>query len=373
MNRILVVGCLPGINGITTCVSNLYRHLDRTQFEWEFLVASSAQESELGFDVLEALGAPIHRIDYTRKAYPRKARRQLKELMLSIPGLCGVHLHDVGMLNVYPLYVAQQLDLPIRVIQAHASGSGESSSPVISNQMLAARRRMIAGDSVDRLACCTKAGIYAYHSLPFTFFPNATDFDRFSFNPVYRKLVRSKLQIPEEAPVIGFPGHFWRRKNPLFAVKVFEEYHRLQPSSHVLFMGDGYYRHDAYGMCKDAGLLPYTHFLGYRPDMELFLNAMDLMLCTSFSEGLPNVLIEAQATGLPCLVSDSVSSEACVTGLCERLSLKMAPSVWAQRITQVLSRGTTRRSYHSELKEAGFDIADSAVALAELYRTRLMA
>ena len=363
MNRILVIGCLPGINGISSCICNLYKHLDRTQFEWEFLVSQDDFDSGYGFDALKELNAKIHVIDYKRTHYPRVARQHLKELMMSIPNLCGVHLHDTGSLNVYPIYLADQMNLPIQFIQMHSSGDVQPRSDTLSNRALAARRRIISGNKVVRLACSTPAGIYGYGNLLFSLFPNATDFDHFSYNPIYRELVRSRLNIPADAAVVGFPGHFWDVKNPLFAVEVFKAFHALQPDSHFILLGDGPLRKDSHRICKDAGILSYTHFLGYRPEMELFLNAMDVILCTSYSEGLPNTLIEAQATGLPCLVSENVSREASVTELVEQLSLESPPYIWANKIAKMLQSRTSRRSYHVELKEAGYDIVDSANSL----------
>lgn len=367
MKRILVVGCFPGINGISTCICNLYKHLDRKCFECEFLVSKSDLESGYGFDALEELGAHIHSIDYSRTHFPRAARKQLKELMLSIPDLCGVHLHDIGCLNVYPIYLSQQLNFPVNLIQVHAGGGKYSTSAGMSARELAARRRVISGDSVERLACSHKAGVNAYGNLSFSVFPNATDLNRFSYNPLYRKLVRDKLKIPEEAIVIGFPGHFWTVKNPLFAVEVFMEFHRIRPDSHFILLGEGSLRDKAHKMCEEEGLLPSTHFLGYQPDIEMFMNAMDLILCTSFSEGLCNAVVEAQATGLPCLVSDGVPPEAHLTNLCEQLPLESSPTCWANKINEMLSNGASRHSYDNEIKARGYDIIDSVCDMMKIY------
>ena len=371
MNRILVVGCLPGTNGIMTCICNLLKHLDRTRFDWEFLVMQSSVDSGLGFAALEALNVRIHSLNYSRTHFPRAARRHLKDLMLSIPDLRGVHLHDSGCLNVYPLHLARQLHLPIRMIQIHSQAGAYSAAATLPPHSLAARRHLISDDSVDRLACSLQAGQTVYRDLSFSLFPNATDLDRFSFNPVYRKIVREKLGIPESATVIGFPGHFWPVKNPLFAIEVFEAYHKLQPDSYLLLLGDGALRNTAYQMCVESQLLPFTRFLGFRSDIELFLNAMDLIINTSFSEGLPNVLVEAQATGLPCLVSDGMSREIQLTNLCAQISLASPPLTWAKKIAAILDRRAPRRSYRDELKAKGYDIIDSINSLTTYYNYRL--
>lgn len=368
MNRILVVGCPPGVNGIMTCVCNLLKNIDRTVFEWEFLIPKVELYSEARLEPLKKLNVRIHSLNFYRSGFPRSARKHLKELMMDIPDLCGVHVHDTGRLNnVYPLYLANQLKLPIKVIQVHANSKSCYPSTFPSERALSARRRMISGDDFIRLACSRRSGHSAYNNLPFSVFPNATDLDRFSYNPIYRKIIRDKLNIPENGTVIGFPGNFSQVKNPIFAVEVFGAFHKMHPDSHMILLGDGPLQNEAKHICDKTELRDFTHFTGNQSDVELFLSAMDLILCTSFTEGLPNALIEAQATGLPALISDAVTDEIHVTDLTESCSLDSSPDFWANKISEMLHKETPRRSYKNELSNMGYDIKDTATLLQSLY------
>lgn len=370
MHRILVVGCLPGLNGITTCICNLLNYMDRSEFEWEFLVPERSLHSSCGFSALEAFDVRIHALDYTYDGFTRPARRKLLDLMQSIPDLCGVHLHDTGTLNVYPLYLADRLGLPVKVIQMHTSAGEDPATPHLAHKM-GARRGMISGSQFDRLACSDLAGAYAYRDLPYTFFPNAVDTERFAYNPVYRKLVRQQLSIPDDAPVIGFVGNYYRDKQPLFAAKVFEAFHEERPDAHMILLGEGPLKEKVRRFFRDTGLSDSVHILGSKPEIELFYSAMDVLLCTSLVEGLPYAVVEAQAAGLPCLVSDQVSGMVCITPLVLQQSVRESPGIWAKKITGILQNRAPRRSYHMELKAAGYDIRDSAKQLAAIYRSRL--
>lgn len=351
-----------------TCVCNLLRHIDRTMFEWEFLFPKSELDSGADLNPLKEFNVNIHSLNYSLAGFPRATRQHLKELMLSIPDFCGVHLHDTGRLNVYPLYLANQLNLPVKVIQVHADIGYGRTHYYPSPHALSARRHLISGSEFVRLACNSQSGFSAYGNLSFSVFPNATDLDRFAYNPVYRKIIRTKLNIPEHATVIGFLGGFWLVKNPLFAIEIFKAFHETHPDSHMILMGEGPLQNEAYHMCREAGLHDYTHFTGTQTEMELFLSAMDLVLCTSFTEGLPNAMVEAQATGLPALISDAVSDEIHITKLTFSCSLESSPQVWAHKITEMLHAETPRRSYKKELSVSGYNIKDTTKRLQSLYR-----
>lgn len=372
MRKIFVFGCVPGINGVMTCVTNLFRHMDRSIFEWEFIIPENpASEREDDYDQLMSLGAVLHRVDHSLRAgFTEKGKAQLNALLRNTPDLVGVHVHDIGTLNVYPIRAASEVGLPVKVIQSHASGKLKQKmekNVTEWDRLFKERRSLISGDDVLRLACSDDAGDYLYGNLPFICFPNAIDLERFSYNEIYRSIIRKKLGIEDSSVVVGFPGHFFLRKNPVFAAKVFEAFHKSHPDSHMLLLGDGAKMAEVKSIFNKSGLAPFVHFLGYQTEIELFMNAMDIMLCTSFSEGLPYALVEAQATGLPCLISDNVSKMVCLTELAERISLEKTAEAWAEKIAGMLEKRTPRRSYTNELRSQGYDIRENAEELGKLY------
>ncbi len=372
MHRILIIGFLPGTNGISTSVMNLYRALDRCRFQFDFLIAKGDRKRFKKHNETEirSLGGNVYYLNYSHRGFPSYSRRKLRELLCSIPDLAGVHVHDLSLLT-YPLYLAGRLHLPVRVIHCHTAASKSETAVPTKNRSVLARLRLIAGDSFDRLACSDLAGIYDYQGLPFRVFPNAVDIDRFSFRPLYRALIRKKLGIEDDAVVFGFVGNVYEVKNPFFAVKVFAQYRKTRKNSHMLLCGNGKLIKEVLQYTEKQGLSNCCHILGSQSEIELFYSAMDLLLCPSKSEGLPNVLVEAQASGLPCLISDEITDQARITDLVHTASIKKGPQAWAVRSEEILRKQGPRKTPVSALQRAGYDIRQSAALLMDLYQRRI--
>ena len=371
MKRILVTGYVPGANGIATCVHNLYRQLDRTRFDWVFLIREEYRQRAADLAPLRELGGELHFLEYSKSYFPKESRQRLKSLLAEIPDLCGVHLQATD-LNIYPIILARELGLPVRVIQYHSPANREriAAQNAGKDARLAARRRRVAGEDVCRLACSDLSGEYGYGSLPFRVFPNAVDLSRFFYSPLYGQILRKKLGIPDGATILGFAAIFSSYKNPLFAAEVFAAYHRRDPGAHMLLCGRGALRGEVYAFFEREGLLPFAHFVGEQPQIELFMNAMDLFLAPSDWEGLPNALVEAQATGLPCLISDTISEMASITPLVRRLPVGAGPEAWVDAAFEVLS-GYRRRTFADEIIRAGYDIESAAEELMRIYAEQI--
>lgn len=117
--------------------------------------------------------------------------------------------------------------------------------------------------------------------------------------------------------------------------------------------------------CRQLGIDGSVRFMGNRKDAERFYQAMDFFLLPSFFEGLPGVLVEAQAAGLRCLVSDTVTKEAKATDLVTYLSIEEPPARWAEEI--IRQADYARRDTAQELREAGFDVRTQAQGYRRFY------
>ena len=371
MHRILIVGMLPSINGVSTSIMNLYRHLDRSRFQWDFLIEKKHQgKKNLLIEQIKSLGGHVYYLNHTKTDIPRHSRKAFRELLSSIPDLQGVHVHDLGH-NTYPLYCASQMGLPIKVIQYHTAKSKTETRSLPPTRPFDSKLRQIAGDGFDRFACSDLSGVFAYGKLPFQVLPNGVDTRRFSFNPLYRTLLRRQLGIPENAPVLGFIGNLFSVKNPLFAVKVFREFRKLRPDAHMIVNGGGTMVKEMLECIKKERQVKRVHMLGIQTEIDMFLSAMDLAVCPSLSEGLPNAMVEAQAAGLSCLISDEVTDMVRLTPLVTMASLRESPRRWAETANQILREAAPRRSWGSEIKAAGYDIRDVAASLMALYQRRI--
>ena len=106
-------------------------------------------------------------------------------------------------------------------------------------------------------------------------------------------------------------------------------------------------------------------FFGASNEMYKMWQAMDIFVMPSLHEGMPVTGIEAQASGLPCVFSDTITKEVGITENTEFLSLQKSPGFWAERILRY--RGTERKSCRSVLAEAGYDILRTSDIVEKLY------
>lgn len=304
-----------GPNGIYTSVMNLYRNMDRQKIQWDFVLYkdNSKDEETKKFrekyiKEIESLGGRIFYLNYEKTSIPRHSRKLLRNI-LSDPDIMGVHMHDVGR-NTYPLYLAKEMDKPVRVIQFH-SGRGKSDTQDAIDSATRSDRakvRLIAGDGYDRFACSDISGEVAFLGQPFEVFPNAVDTYKFSYNQVYRDIIRSQLNIPHDAVVFGFVAVLYYVKNPKFAIRVFEQYRKsYNKNAYMIIVGDGEMRVELQEYIKNKHLKKHIIMLGIQKQSEIFYSAFDMLLCPSLWEGLPNNMVEAQCNGCQCLASDEIS------------------------------------------------------------------
>jgi glycosyltransferase involved in cell wall biosynthesis len=179
------------------------------------------------------------------------------------------------------------------------------------------------------------------------------------------------LGIPPDAFAIGHVGRFSQQKNHAFVIDVFSELIKLEPKAFLLLTGDGELRREIEKKVLEVGLSQRVLFLGSRPDVpHLMQGIMDVFLLPSFYEGLPLVLIEAQAAGLPSVVSDVIPEEAAIVKpLVRRVSLSEPAVEWAKaiRVHRDVVEKHTRSEALAAVKQSEFNIRCSVDSLAQAY------
>lgn len=164
---------------------------------------------------------------------------------------------------------------------------------------------------------------------PYIIAPTGIDFTPFRSNRD-KKTIRTELNLPEDAFIIGHIGRFAPQKNHRFLVEILDNISQLHPNTVALLIGKGAMEQEIRDIVEHKGLQNHIFFLGIRSDIPTLMSAMDLFLFPSLFEGLGRVLIEAQAAGLPCIYSDVVPEEVeIVHDLCTRISLNTPPEKWA--------------------------------------------
>ena len=192
---------------------------------------------------------------------------------------------------------------------------------------------------------------------------NGLKTDSFVFSLDVRKKTRSSQQLDQKF-VIGHIGRMQPQKNHFMILSIFKEIVALKPNAILVLVGDGELREDIQSRAEDLGISDSVVMLGVRADIPDLLMAMDVFLLPSLYEGLPNVVIEAQASGLPCVVSDTVTKEVDVTGLVHFVSLSNPPKKWAEII--IATESIIRENTKERFIEKGYDIQDVAKRFSDV-------
>lgn len=190
---------------------------------------------------------------------------------------------------------------------------------------------------------------------------------QYAYRPEIRQKMRQSLGIGEDQLVIGHVGRFYPQKNHKFIIDIFQAVRTKNPEAVLLLVGNdaGEGGKEIHRKAEQLGLTPWVKFLGTRSDVAELLQAMDVFLFPSLFEGLSVASIEAQAAGLPVLISDSVPIECRKTDLVHVLPLSAPPEEWADSVLE-LAR-IPRRNTYEEIRDAGFDVVENAKWLQAFY------
>ena len=196
---------------------------------------------------------------------------------------------------------------------------------------------------------------------------NAIDIEQFRYNAPVREQIRKEWGVGDKV-VVGFSGRLLEQKNPLFAVRVFEQFHRLHPESVLVMAGEGTMRTEVEAWIEKNGLKTCVLLTGKSGQMGRLYQGMDLFLLPSLFEGLGIVLIEAQCAGLPCLTTaDTIPDLVDVPELIEREPLSSSPLQWAAHLEQLFQKRYKERStYSHEIAASRFNIQTEALRFAKL-------
>lgn len=355
--RVLHVVTYMGRGGLETMIMNYYRHIDRAKVQFDFLVHRDF-EADYNQEILN-LGGKIYRLSRLNP-FGKKYINELNQFFEEHSEYKIVHSHLDCMAGI-PLKCAKRNGVPIRIAHAHSSNQTKDSKYLLKLMF----KRNIKKNATDLFACAQDAGIWMFGCEQFHVMNNAIDTKAYIVNKKIGKEVRQELQIPEGAFVVGHVGRFAPPKNHKFIIRVFAEVLKEKTNAFLLLVGDGDLRGEAEALTVELGIQDNVIWAGMRSDVNRMLQVMDVFLFPSIYEGLPLSIIEAQAAGLPCLISDKVPIECRKTDLVSQFSLNDSLSVWKDAVIdagKVIKRDTSR-----EISDAGFDICQNAKWLKDFY------
>lgn len=344
--------------GVQSFIMNIYREIDRTKVQFDFLTHYS--ERQFYDDEIEKLGGRIYRLSIREDKNFIKYRRDLKTFFLNHPEYKIVHGH-MDSLGFFYLGAARKAGVPVRIAHAHNVIEGGN----LIKRLRHLLNRFYKTNATFLTACSIEAGTYMFGSDSFKVIHNPIDVDKFKYSQAIREQVRKELDIGESM-VIGNVGRFAQQKNHRFLLDVFKKINSEVPNAKLILVGKGELIDEITDYGDKLGLKDRILYLGVRADVNRIYQAMDAFVFPSKFEGLGIVAIEAQASGLPTICSENVPSSAGVTDLFCQLSLSESSDVWSEKIISKVQENE-RKDQSGKLKESGYDVKTVSKELISMY------
>ena len=361
--RILMLFTVMNRGGAETMVMNYYRNIDRSRVQFDFMV----HRAERGAydDEIEELGGKIYRMIPLHPFTFGKYKKQISEFFDRHPEYRIIHGH-CSESGYFVYREAARRGVPVIIAHAHnAHALFDAKWPFRTWFKIAMRPYLTQGFTCGKEAARwlfgKESGARALLQR------NAIDTRLYRYNEAVRRSVRAELGLSDDVTVIGHVGRFNRQKNHEFLLDVFERYVQAHAASCLILVGTGELQDLIERKVKSLHLEDKVRFLGIRPDVHRLLQGMDLFLFPSFMEGLSVSMVEAQCTGLPCVVSDRIPSEVAMTDRVSFVSLGDSAEHWAEAVGKALSVPADRETYANRITEAGYDIVCNARWLQNYY------
>ncbi|MBT2290575.1 glycosyltransferase family 1 protein [Paenibacillus albidus] len=360
--RILHVLGTLNRGGAETMVMNLYRNIDREKIQFDFAIHST-EKCDFTEEIL-SLGGKIYSIPrFTGKNF-LQYKNAWEKYFVQHPEHKIVHGHMRSTASIY-LPIAKKFGIKT-IAHSHSTSNGFGISAAVKNIM----QYPIRYSSNYLFACSQKAGEWLFGKYQFKksnshIIKNAIESDKYKFNITKREKLRKELGI-EGKFVIGHVGRFCHPKNHEYLIEIFECIHKLDNNSLLLLIGEGELFDKIKEKVNKRRMSDAVMFLGNRSDVSDLLQCMDTFVFPSKFEGLGISVIEAQASGLPCIISHNIPIEAHITNLVKILALDQKPYEWAESILKAKDN-SSRIDMSEEIEKSGYNINSTAKWLEKFY------
>jgi glycosyltransferase involved in cell wall biosynthesis len=348
--------------GTETMIMNLYRKLDKNSFQFDFIVNDRGGDYEE--EILD-LGGNIYQVPAFTGLNVSSYAKAFRSVLAEHPDLGIVHGHIGSSASIY-LHEANKMD---RKTIAHSHSINAIERPLdIAWNLFVYPTRFIA----DRFLGCSAEAIESRYGKKIArsgkshVLPNALDLDGYVDVEKFREQTKNGLGLTA-ATIYGHVGRFVPEKNHEFLIDVFNRIHKEDPNTQLLLVGQGPLEDEVRKQVDVRGLSDSVVFAGRRTDIPKVLSAMDVFIFPSPHEGLGMSAVEAQAAGVPALLSSGLPEEAFITPNTKKLELSAGSEHWAEEARVLAAAPRNQKNDLSLVQAAGFDINKSVDWLQNFY------
>ena len=354
------------LGGLESMLMNIYRNIDRKRIQFDFLTFK--KESAFFDEEIKSLGGnvfygePLGIRDIYSCPWLRSFFLEHQEYKI-------IHTHMHKWYSGIVLKNAKLAQVPIRIAHSHTTSFGKFN---IKNVVKNITKLPVNQYATIRLACSKKAGYWLFgkkvvNDGQLMVWPNAIECDKFRYNVDVRKRVRAELGLSDAYTLIHV-GNLNVVKNQNFVIGVFDELAKKIPNTKLLLVGEdrmnGKYQKYAAGKNSIDSIM----FLGRRTDIAELLQAGDVFVFPSHHEGFGIVILEALAAGLPCIISNTIPEEVCLTDNVVQLPINRGTEIWVNKILEF--KDTQRTDNYNILVKKGYDIHTFSEYVCEFYENQ---
>ncbi len=372
MKKVLHVLGTTRLGGAESRIMDLFRNIDRSRCSFDFLITE-------GYDgpytaEIEALGGHVYHLPPFRVYNYFSYVKACKAFFYEHNDYAAVQGHITSTASIY-LPIASKAGIPLTIAHARSAGVDPGWKGKITRFL---RRRLI--DKCDlALSCSDEASVAVFGKKAFEeglvrFIPNAIKAVDFKPDASKRKAIRDRYDLGD-TPVIGHVGSFRYAKNHDFVLKVFKEFLKYRSDAKLMLVGAGALKREIEEKAQAYGIRDQVIFTGNLNPVHDIYQAFDLFLFPSHYEGMPGTVVEAEAAGLPCLISDRITRQVKVTDLVSFKSLNEDEASWARDLDSLLSQksgdsgsASPREGYAEAISKTLYDVDRQIELYYEIYR-----
>lgn len=359
--NVLIYGMTYNYGGVESVIMNYYRNMNKDKLHFDFMCVNDQMAYE---DEVKANNSIVYKIGSKAKNFIEYKKNIKKFFKDNSKEYDAIWFNVCTLVNIDALKLAKKYGIATRIVHSHNSNMDYG---FVKNSIHKFNKLRLRNYANVYWACSDVAAEYLFgDNKNYKVINNAINVDEFCYCANLRKNVRDTLHINDSTLVIGNVGRFDEQKNHKFLIDIFNEIYKENNDSMLMLVGTGPLEDEIKNKVKELGIENNILFLGKRNDVNSLYQAMDVFCLPSLYEGLPVVGIEAQASGLLCFFSDTITNKLKIIETSKFESIEERPQKWCKSITKALV-DFVRKNVKEEIIENGYDIKKEASSLEKVF------